>query len=268
MSGYVSITILDLAIAGLLVLGNAILSLALDLGVERRLIIAAVRMCVQLSLMGLALTWLFQASSPWLTALAALAMVAFAGREAAARQSKPMAGLWTYGIGTGAVLMAAGLVTVFALTTAIRPQPWYDPRYALPLLGMILGNAMTGVSLGIASLTSGLAARRAGVEARLMLGHDRRSALAPVIRESLRAALMPTINAMSATGLVSLPGMMTGQVLGGVTPMEAMKYQILIFFLIAGGTGLGAATAVLGATYRLTDHRHRLRLDRLGKGSQ
>jgi len=89
-----------------------------------------------------------------------------------------------------------------------------------------------------------------------------RGAAAPVTRDALRSALMPTINSMSATGLVSLPGMMTGQILSGV-PVEAVKYQILVMFLIAGGTGFGAAAAVLGGVYRLTDARHRLRLDRL-----
>jgi putative ABC transport system permease protein len=74
---------------------------------------------------------------------------------------------------------------------------------------------------------------------------------------------MPIVNSMAATGVVSLPGMMTGQILGGVAPMEAVKYQILIMFLIAGGTGLGAAGAVMGGVFRLTDARHRLRLDRL-----
>jgi putative ABC transport system permease protein len=74
---------------------------------------------------------------------------------------------------------------------------------------------------------------------------------------------MPVINSMAATGVVSLPGMMTGQILGGVPPAEAVKYQILVMFLIAGGTGLGAVTAVVGGIYRLTDARHRLRFDRL-----
>jgi len=154
------------------------------------------------------------------------------------------------------------------LTSALRPDPWYDPRYGLPLLGMILGNTMTGVSLGLSSLTNGLVQRRAAVEARLMLGHDRRSACGPVIRQAMRNALMPIINVMSATGVVSIPGMMTGQILGGVPPSEAVKYQILIMFLIAGGVGMGAVAAVFGGVYRLTDSRHRLRLDRLmpGKG--
>jgi len=84
-----------------------------------------------------------------------------------------------------------------------------------------------------------------------------------VIRLALRNALMPIINSMSVAGIVSLPGMMTGQILGGVAPADAVKYQILIMFLIAGGTGIGAMTAVIAVSNRLTDSRHRLRLDRL-----
>jgi putative ABC transport system permease protein len=85
----------------------------------------------------------------------------------------------------------------------------------------------------------------------------------PVTRAALRNALMPIVNSMAATGLVSLPGMMTGQILAGVEPVQAVKYQLLIMFLIAGGTGLGALAAILGGVQRLTDRRHRLRLDRL-----
>jgi putative ABC transport system permease protein len=155
-------------------------------------------------------------------------------------------------------------VTVFALTTQVRPDPWYDPRYLLPLLGMVLGNTMTGISLGLHTLTGGVVSGRAAIEARLALGADRREALLPVVRAALKNAMMPIINAMTATGLVSLPGMMTGQILAGVPPVEAVKYQILIMFLIAGGTGLGALSAVIVAAWRLTDGRHRLRLDRLG----
>ena len=104
---------------------------------------------------------------------------------------------------------------------------------------------------------------RAAVAARLALGDDRYHALLPVTREALRRAFMPTLNAMAATGLVSLPGMMTGQILAGVEPIDAIKYQLLVMSLIAGGTGLGTLGAVIGGCYRLTDHRHRLRLDRI-----
>ena len=254
---------IDLAIASGLVLLNAILSLLLHLQLERQLLIATLRMVVQLIFIGLVLKVLFALVSPWWTGLAALLMILFAGREIWARQERRLVGFWSYGLGTGCMLLAASLVTLFALTTQIRPQPWYDPRYALPLLGMILGNTMTGISLGLHTLSTGLVRDRDAVEAQLMLGAARWQATLPAVRTALRSALMPIVNSMAATGLVFLPGMMTGQILAGAEPMLAVRYQMLIMFLIAGGTGLGALSAVLGGAYRLTDARHRLRLDRL-----
>jgi putative ABC transport system permease protein len=128
---------------------------------------------------------------------------------------------------------------------------------------MILGNTMTGISLGLHNLFTGLVRDRNAVEAQLSLGATRWQATLPVVRNALRSALMPIINAMAATGLVSLPGMMTGQILAGADPMEAVKYQMLIMFLITGGTAFGSVSAVLGGVRWLTDTRHRLRLDRL-----
>ena len=260
---YVRLDYLDLAIAALLVLANAGLSIALELGLAKRVLIAALRMVVQLVLVGLVLKTLFALSSPLWTGLAALAMILFAGREIVARQERRLSGWWSYGLGTTCMLLAATIVTLFALTVQVRPDPWYDPRYALPLLGMILGNTMTGISLGLHALTTGLVRERPGVEAQLALGATRTQATRPVVRAALTSALMPIVNSMAATGLVALPGMMTGQILAGVAPEEAVKYQILIMFLIAGGTTLGAVAAVLGGVRRLTDARHRLRLDRL-----
>ncbi|MBF0561436.1 MAG: iron export ABC transporter permease subunit FetB [Alphaproteobacteria bacterium] len=260
---YIPLTAGDLAIAALLVLANAGLSWWLELGIGRRLLISAVRAAVQLALVGVALTALFSVrSAPW-TAAMAVAMILLAGREATARQDRQFAGWWTYGIGTASMTMAATIVTLIALTTAIQPQPWYDPRYAIPLLGMILGNCMNGVSLGLSTLTATVAHERPAIEARLALGATRREALRPSTTRALRAATTPIVNAMSALGLVSLPGMMTGQILAGADPVEAAKYQLLIMFLIAGGTGLGAVSAVILGVLRLTDARHRLRLDRL-----
>ena len=260
---YIQLGYSDLALAALLVVANAGLSLALQLGLERRIAVAALRMVVQLSLVGLVLKVLFATVSPWWTGAAALGMILFAGQEIMARQDRSLTGWWGYGLGTGAMLLAAGLVTVFALTTQLRPDPWYHPQYAIPLLGMVLGNTMTGISLGLHGLAHGVVERRAAIEARLALGDSVGQALLLVVRQSLRSAVMPIVNAMGTTGLVSLPGMMTGQILGGVDPAEAVKYQILIMFLIAGGTTAGAVAAVLGGARRLTDQRQRLRLDRL-----
>ncbi len=253
----------DVALAASLILVSGGLSLYLRLAVERRLIVAALRMTVQLILVGLVLKALFAAVSPLWTALTALVMAGVAGYEIRSRLERRFAGWWSYGLGTTGAMTAGFLVTVFALLTQIRAEPWYDPRYAIPLLGMILGNAMTGIALGLNTLTIAAQRERNGIEARLALGADRYTALSGVARNAVRSALIPTINSMAAAGLVSLPGMMTGQILAGADPIVAVKYQLLILFLIAGGSTLGVTTAVYLGVRRLSDERHRLRLDRL-----
>lgn len=253
----------DLMLAALLVIGNAVLSWRLRLGVERQLAVAALRTTVQLMLVGFVLKALFDAVSPFWTAVAALVMIGFAGREMKARQAVHLRGLWAYGLGGASMLFAGSLVTIFALTTQLQPEPWYHPRYALPLLGMILGNTMTGLGLALGTLNQSVVQGQAAIEAQLALGETAFHSLQPQLRTAIRTGLIPIINAMSAAGVVSLPGMMTGQILSGVDPGEAVKYQVLIMFLIAGATGLGVLTAVLASAWRLCDERHRLRLDRL-----
>ena len=263
MNSYIELSYMDIALAGMLLGINAMLSVYYKLGTEKRLLIAAIRMVVQLTLVGLILKALFAAVSPWLTLLAAIVMVGFAGREAMARQERRFKGFWGYGLGTGSMFAAAGTVTFFALATQFHADPWYDPRYAIPILGMILGNTMTGVSLALDRLLADADDGRARIEARLALGHTFREALQMPLRNAMRAGLIPTVNGMAAAGLVSLPGMMTGQILAGVEPVQAVKYQLLVMFLIAGGTALGVFAAVMLALKRLTDPRQRLRLDRL-----
>ena len=254
---------LDLAIAALLVLANAALSLRLRLALERPLLIAAARTAVQLFLVGFVIKALFALASPLWTGLLALAMVLLAGREVRARQSRRFTGLWGYGLGSLSIAAGAGLVTVLALTVIVQPEPWYQPRYAIPLLGMMLGNAMSGVSLALDALVTAASRERRAIEARLALGDDRDTAFRTIARHALRTGLMPIINAMSAAGVIALPGMMTGQILAGADPVEAVKYQILIMFLIAGATGIGVFLAVGAGVRLLSDPRHRLRFDRL-----
>lgn len=90
-----------------------------------------------------------------------------------ARQERRFLGLWGYGLGTPAMMTAALLVTVFWLATQVRPDPWYDPRFAIPIFGIILGNTMTGVALGMHILTNGAVRDRASIEAQLALGDAR-----------------------------------------------------------------------------------------------
>ena len=256
---------LELAAAAVLILINAALSLRYALGLEVRLVVAAARMVVQLLAVGLVIKILFGLASPVWTGLMALVMVLAAGWEVRARQERRFSGPWSYGLGTLSMMTSAGPVTLLALAVILRPEPWYEPRYAIPLLGMVLGNTMTGVSLAIDTLVATLGRERAAIEARLSLGADRDTAFRPYLARAVRTGMIPIVNAMAAAGVVSLPGMMTGQILAGADPVEAVKYQILIIFLIAGGTGLGVLFAVAAASRRLSDSRHRLRLDRLDR---
>jgi putative ABC transport system permease protein len=128
---------------------------------------------------------------------------------------------------------------------------------------MMLGNALTGTSLVLDTFTQGASRERNAIEARLALGATRFEALDTVLKRALTTGLMPILTAMAATGIVSLPGMMTGQILAGIEPVSAAKYQVMIMFLIAGATCMSVVAAGIGAVLLLTDERHRLRLDRL-----
>ena len=263
MSDYIPLSILDLALASVLLLAAAAISLLLQLGLTRQMLWAAARMTVQLLLIGFLLKLIFAVTSLWLTGLVLVAMALLAGYEVRQRQANRLSGWWSYGLGASTMLLVGPLTTILAVAAFVQPEPWYDPRYAIPMVGMILGNAMTGVSLGLDTLTSAMKRDVAAVEARLLLGGTRWEACRPIVRKAMRSGMMPIINAMMATGVIALPGMMTGQILAGVNPQEAVRYQLMIMFMIAGATSLGVVLAIIGGTWRLTDERHRLRLDRL-----
>jgi putative ABC transport system permease protein len=259
----IALSPLDLAIAATLVLLLAALSWRLHLQIGRRMLIAAARSTVQLLLLGMVLKTLFSIANPWLVGLLAGVMLGVAGYEVRARQKHRLRGFWGYGTGAVAMFLSSFSITLLALVVILQPEPWYTPQYAIPLLGMLLGNTMTGIAVALDNLTRQVVEKRAQIEARLALGQNATLALEDIRRDALRAGLIPIVNAMTTAGIVSLPGMMTGQILAGGPPLEAAKYQLLILFLIAAGTGLGSATAVLLAARRLFDERQRLRGDRL-----
>jgi putative ABC transport system permease protein len=195
--------------------------------------------------------------------LMSLVMLAVAGREVMARQHRRFGGGWGYGIGAVSMFISSFSIALFALLVVIGNEPWYQPQYAIPLLGMLLGNTMNGIALALDRLTQSAWEQRETIEARLLLGHSATQAVSDIRQQVFRSGLTPIINAMAAAGIVSLPGMMTGQILAGAEPVEAVKYQIMIMFLIAGGAGFGTLAAVHLAVRRLFDARQRLRLDRL-----
>ena len=259
----ISLSTFDLSMAALLIIALAGLSLLLKLGLAKRITIAAIRTVVQLLLIGLVLKELFaQVNLVWITLLSLL-MLLIAGREVMARQQRRFGGLLGYGLGTFSMFISSFTLTVYALIVVIGPEPWYAPQYSIPLLGMMLGNTMTGVALALDKLTTHAWQQRNEIEARLILGQDWKIAIGDITRDSVRIGMMPIINAMAAAGIVSLPGMMTGQILSGTEPMEAVKYQILIMFLITAGTGFSTMLATWIGARHLFDDRQRLRLERL-----
>jgi putative ABC transport system permease protein len=261
---YIQLSWPDLVAAAVLIVLNGALSWALRLGLERSIAIATLRMVVQLGAIGFVLKLIFEQTSPLLTGAMALVMVAVAGHEALARQERRVGGWMAYGIGSGMLFFVGLVATVYTMTVIIRPDPWYAPRYVLPILGMILGNVLTGVSLVFNTVTQTAKRDRAAIEARLALGESRFEATSGVAVHAVKTGLMPMLNAMAATGVVSLPGMMTGQILAGVDPIEAAKYQVMIMFVLSAATALGVMMAAVGGIWLITDARHRLRLAALG----
>lgn len=257
----ITLSSVDLGLAASLLFLLSLLSVMLSLGLERKILFFGCRMTAQLLLIGLVLRYLFASGSLLLVLLMSTIMLLAAGREVQARQKRKIRGLSGYLISICAMFVSSFSVTVLALVAIIQVKPWYTPQYAIPLLGMLLGNTMTGIALALDRMTDQLYGRRGEVEQRLLLGQSWQEASSDIRRDCMRTGMMPIINSMAAAGLVSLPGMMTGQILGGTPPVEAVKYQILIMFLIAAGTGFGVVSAIWMSGLHLFDARHRLRLE-------
>jgi putative ABC transport system permease protein len=250
-----------LALASMLVLVSSGVSLLLHLGLGRRLLLSALRAVAQLLLLGFVLQGIFAVDGPWLVLAMMMVMVLIAGYEAVRRTTYRVRGLW--GASLGVMLVSSMLVTLYGVTVVIQVETWYAPQYIIPILGMVLGNTLTGISLGLQTVLHGYARDRMQVELLLAHGATRRQASADVIRSAVRTGLIPILNSMAIAGVVSIPGMMTGQILAGQDPAVAARYQIFILFAIAGGVALGTVGVVLAATRLVFDDRDRLRAERI-----
>jgi putative ABC transport system permease protein len=143
------------------------------------------------------------------------------------------------------MLLSSGLTLAYVTQVVLHVQPWYDPRYLIPLFGMIVGNAMNGAALAAERLASEMESRRGEVEAYLALGASPARAAAEPVRRALIAALIPSVNGLMTVGLVQLPGMMTGQILAGQSPLLAVRYQVVVVFMLAGATAMTTVMVVL-----------------------
>jgi putative ABC transport system permease protein len=200
-------------------------------GLERTLLWATFRCAIQLLAVGYILKWVFDIDRWWLVLAIVAVMAVIAGHTAAGRLELRLPRKNV--ILAGSIILSTALTLGFGLGLVIRPPTWWEPQYFIPLAGMMMGNAMNTAALGAERLASSLRTSRNEVETLLALGLPPGQACHRLRREAFRAGLMPTINVMLVVGVVQLPGIMTGQMLSGVSPLLASKYQIFIMFTLA-----------------------------------
>lgn len=204
---------------------------------EKEILISSIRMSLQLVLTGFVLVYIFKRPNPWLTLGIILLMEAFAihtvlhkYRKTISLQLKKVI-IASLSIGTLSCLF-------YFLLVVVRIYPWYNPQYFIPIAGMLIGNSMTGISLGVKSLMEAMTIQRAMVEEALVLGATPQAATKSIINRTFDSAILPTLNSMMGMGIIFLPGMMTGQILSGVSPLTAISYQIAIMLGILGSVSL------------------------------
>jgi putative ABC transport system permease protein len=239
---------LDLALASALVLVAMAISAWQRLGLVRGFAIGAVRATVQLIAVGYVLSFLI-ATRRWYLVLATLLVMLLAATVTATdRQKWGRASLFV--ISGAGMLLGAGITLAYVDAVVLSLHPWYDPQYLIPLFGMIIGNSMTAAALAAERLNAEMELRRGEVESYLALGASPARASAEPVRRSLVAAMIPTLNMLMVVGLVSLPGMMTGQVIAGSSPLTAVRYQIVVVFMLAGAVAV--TSVVVALWYRRT----------------
>jgi len=206
----------------------------IGLRLSRDVGISILRMSIQLGLVGIYLKTLFTLNNPWLNGLWILVMLIVADLSILKR-----AGLKAryFALATFTAIASSILLsTAYLVILVIQPTHFYDARYIVPLAGMILGNCLQGNVIALERFYSALRKNENEYATFLMLGATRWEAVRPYFRDAVRAAINPTIASMATMGLVSLPGMMTGQILGGSEPWLAVKYQIAIMICIFTST--------------------------------
>ncbi len=231
----------------------------LKLGVAKETILSAIRMAVQLVLVGLYLKYIFQLNHPLVNVLWVAVMMVAANFSVLGKSGlKRKVFFWRSLTG---IAVSTGIVSGWFILVAIRPDPFYDARYLIPITGMILGNCQRSNVLSLERFYSGIRNNEAEFTTYLMLGATLGEAVRPYLRAALKACVNPSIATMATMGLVSLPGMMTGQILGGAMPLEAIKYQIGIMICIFTAMVIASLLNILLSLRVAFDDHQRLRPD-------
>ena len=260
-AGDISLSWLEVGVAASLLAVNAVVSLKLRLGLAKQIAWSSLRMTIQLAILGLVLKQIFDLSTPAPVLALAFVMTIIAGISAVRRIDHRYTSIYPTAI--FAVWASTWTVTSITVLIIVRPQPWHSPQVVIPLLGMVLGNSLTGISLGLDRFLSELRSRRGEVETLLTLGATRWEACRELFAGATKTAMIPILNTMSVAGIVSIPGMMTGQLLAGAPPIQAVKYQIMIMFVIAAAIALGVVIALAITYHRVTTTDHQVDWDQI-----
>ncbi len=230
------ISYIGLVFALLLLIFPILIFLQLKLKLIGQLFTSFGRMIVQLSLMGVWLEFLFTQEISWLTLIWMVVMVSnavFTLRGRLKFQRHIMLPIIATALATTSLVLMPWI-----LIMVIRPQPIFSPEFAIPIYGMVLGNSMNSLALAMERFESGMSDNWRAYYTRLSLGANLWEAALPTFRKAMHASLLPQLLSVASMGVVSLPGMMTGQILGGASPLVAIKYQMMIMIAIFSGVCL------------------------------
>jgi TIGR00245 family protein len=229
MHSIVSLDLLQFGITYLLLIVVLFVMKKAKINQTKLLVVASIRMTVQLILAGLILTYIFANPHPVFTILYILIMVGFSAYRILSKNRWLNRQFKIYIV--LAISLSGILILVFFLKAVVGIS-MFNPQYAIPIGGMIIGNAMTGITLGLKSFHENLDSNRTQIGALLDIGASPKKILLPFVNSAIESALLPTLNSMLGLGIVSLPGMMTGQILSGTLPLTAIMYQIAIMIAI------------------------------------
>ncbi len=233
----------QLALGLIFVLIAGMASVHHSLKLERDILVGTLRTFVQLFIMGYVLKIVFNISSAALVFAVFSFMTFFAAWTVHGRVKERQVRFFFPVFFSMAVSFF--LVSFMVTAVVVNVSPWWEPRYFIPLSGMVIGNSMTAIAIALERLLGEMRAKRSEIEMKLCLGATGSEATGDILRHAMQAGMIPSINSMMAVGMVFIPGMMTGQILAGSDPVTAIKYQIVVMIMLTGSTTIGTLLAVL-----------------------
>ena len=240
MNQVVEISLWQLLLGLIFILIAQAASFVYHLGLNRDITVGTIRTFAQLFLMGYALTLIFQLDNLWFTLGVFAVMAVSASFIIRGRVKEKQV---SYVLPTFLTMFISYFITaIFVSGLIVGVEPWWEPRYFLPIGGMVIGNSMSALAIALERLFREMRQEKGLIETRLCLGANYKEASSEMFKNAVTAGMIPSINAMMGVGLVFIPGMMAGQILAGADPLQAIRYQIVIMLMLVGST---ATTSII-----------------------